>query len=356
VDAPEMHATPNLRFVSVRESRRRKVNPAKKLFELFRYYGRLLRYAAQSQPRLLHILWNPKFEFFDRTLLMHYYKLQGKKVVLTAHNVNQARRDGKDSALNRRTLRVQYRLCDNIFVHTEKMKSELLEDFGVPERKITVIPFGINNAVPHSELTAGDAKRRLGIAADEKAILFFGRLRPYKGLDNLLAAYDELLSRESKYRLIIAGEAKKGSEDYSNEIREMIARIDPGGRILSKIEFIPDGDVEIYFKAADVLVLPYKDIFQSGVMFLAFSFGLPLIAADVGAFKEEIIAGRTGLMCNPADRTDLANTIEAYFKSELYRDLENRRPDICGFAHERHSWDVVASKTVAVYERLLAES
>ena len=95
------------------------------------YYARLIRYAATAKPRIFHILWNNKFESFDRTLLMLYYKVLGKKIVLTVHNVNAGRRDSKDTRLNRLTLRIQYRLADHIFVHTEKMKRELIEEFGV---------------------------------------------------------------------------------------------------------------------------------------------------------------------------------------------------------------------------------
>jgi D-inositol-3-phosphate glycosyltransferase len=356
VDGPEMHITPNLHFLNVRESRRRKANPAKKLLELLAYYLRLIRYAMRTDSRILHILWNNKFEVFDRTILMQYYKMLGKKIALTAHNVNQARRDSKDSPLNRLTLKTQYRLADHIFVHTQKMKSELVEDFRVAEEKITIIPFGINNAVPHTQLTTAEAKRRLGIKPSEGVILFFGRVRPYKGVENLLAAYEQLLTRGSDYRLIIAGEPKKESQDYLNEIQRTVSRIDGAGRVISKIEFIPDADVEKYFKAADVLALPYKEIFQSGVMFLAFSFGLPVIAADVGSFKEEIIENRTGFLCNPSDPVDFANTIEKYFESELYRNLEDHRQDIRDFANARHSWDVVADKTVAVYAELLART
>src|SRR5581483_3462133 len=103
---------------------------------------------ANAKPGIFHILWNNKFEFFDRTLLMLYYKLLRKKIVLTLHNINKGRRDSRDRRLNRLTLRFQYRLSDHIFVHTEKMKRELIEEFGEREDRVTVIPFGINNAVP----------------------------------------------------------------------------------------------------------------------------------------------------------------------------------------------------------------
>src|ERR1700675_3610031 len=105
IDSPELHATANLRFLNFRGSQRDNANFADKLSKLLVYYLKLIRYAARSKPKILHILWNNKFEYFDRTILMAYYKMMRKKVALTAHNVNQARRDGNDSLLNRLTLR-----------------------------------------------------------------------------------------------------------------------------------------------------------------------------------------------------------------------------------------------------------
>src|SRR5580700_11690356 len=163
IDSPELHVTPNLRFLNFRGNQHKSTNFAEKLWRLAVYYARLMRYAARSKPRILHILWNNKIELFDRTILMAYYKLCGKKIALTAHNVNQARRDAKDSLLNRITLRIQYRLCDHIFVHTKKMKDELCQDFGVAEKAVTVIRHPINDAFPDTDLTPSEAKRQLSL-------------------------------------------------------------------------------------------------------------------------------------------------------------------------------------------------
>ena len=76
--------------------------------------------------------------------------------------------------------------------------------------------------------------------------------------------------------------------------------------------------MELYIKAAGVLVLPYVHIFQSGVPFLAYSFGLPVIATDVGTLRQDIVEGRTGFVCRPQDSSDLARTIDKYFESELF--------------------------------------
>lgn len=354
IDSPQMHTTPRLTFLNLQGSKR-EASLAKKVSRVLLFYVRLIRYAATARPKIFHILWNNKFQYVDRTLLMLYYKLLGKKIALTAHNVNAGQRDANDSLLNRLSLRIQYRLADHIFVHTRKMKTELLEDFGVRQRAITVIPFGINNSVPNTNLTPEEAKRRLGIARGEKTVLFFGNIGPYKGLEFLVSAFLQIVARSIDYRLIIAGKLRGDCEKYWDEIQGTIGRDVNRGRILQRIEYIPDEDTELYFKASDVLVLPYTHVFQSGVLFLAYSFGLPVIATDVGSLSEDIIQGRTGFLCSPCDPVDLARAIKTYFASDLFTALDSRRQEIRDYANARHSWDVVGEMTRKVYANLLEE-
>ena len=125
--------------------------------------------------------------------------------------------------------------------------------------------------------------------------------------------------------------------------------------IIQRLQFISDKEVEIYFKAADVLVIPYVAIFQSGVPFLGYGFGLPVIATDVGSLREDIIEAETGFVCRPQDPTDLARTIEAYFVSDLYKNLDGRRCKIREFANDRNSWAKVGNILSSVYQLALAE-
>jgi glycosyltransferase involved in cell wall biosynthesis len=353
IDGREMHTTPRLNFLNLRGSKQ-EAGLAVKMARVLFYYARLCRYAAVAQAKILHILWNNKFEFIDRTLLMLYYKLLGKKIVFTAHNVNAGKRDSTDSLLNRITLRVQYLLADHIFVHTEKMKSELIQEFGVKEKNVSVIPFGINNAVPHTNLSTREAKMRLGIRSDEKTILFFGAIRPYKGLEYLVSAFQQLAATHPEYRLIIAGEPRKESQQYSDEIRRTIDGHASRKQVLQKFQYIPDEETELYFKGADVLALPYTHVFQSGVLFLGYSFGLPMVGAEVGSIREEVIEGCTGFLCAPCDSNDLARAIEKYFESDLFRNLDSRRQVIRDYANAKHSWDIVGETTRDVYKQLLS--
>jgi glycosyltransferase involved in cell wall biosynthesis len=352
VDGPALHGTPWVNFLNLRGDQRRDASRVQKMVRVLRYYARLLRYAATARPRLFHILWNNKFQFFDRTLLMLYYKLLGRRIALTAHNVNAGRRDLNDSALNRFTLGIQYRLADHIFVHTEKMKAELVQEFKAPPGKVAVIPYGLYNNLPNTGLTSAQARQKLGLASHHKVLLFFGNIAPYKGLDILVRAFGPLVSRDDNYRLIIAGPIKN-SEEHWAEIQNAIARGRTGRHIIQKLGYVPDPEVEIYFKAADVLILPYTHIFQSGVLFLGFSFGLPAVVTDVGSLKEDVIENKTGFLCLPSNASDLADAIARYFSSELFASLNTNRPGIKAFAEEGHSWKRVGHLTRDVYSTLL---
>jgi len=352
LSVPELLANPRLNFLNLRGDQREDASTKAKVLRVLKYYARLIGYAAKAKPKLFHILWNNKFQLFDCTLLMLYYKLLSKRVVFTAHNVNAGKRDQNDSWLNRISLKVQYSLCDHVFVHTDGMKSEMTSEFRIPERKVSVIPFGINNTVQSTSLSSAEAKRQLGTSGDDRAVLFFGNIAPYKGLEYLISAFAELLNKDRSYRLIIVGKPK-GSEGYWKQIHQRIARSGIRDRVIEKIEYIPDEETELFFKAADVLILPYTRVFQSGVLFLGYSFGLPAIASDVGTLKEEIIEGQTGFVFKPQDSSDLASKIDKYFRSELFRDLETRRAEIKAYANERYSWDKVAAVTTSVYSRFL---
>ena len=353
LSVPELLANRHLNFLNFRGDQREDASTRAKVLRVLKYYARLIEYAAKAEPKLFHILWNNKFRLFDRTLLMLYYKLLGKRVVFTAHNVNAGKRDQNDSWLNRVRLKIQYNLSEHIFVHSDEMKDEMVTEFRIPEGKISVIPFGINNTVPNTSLSSAEAKRQLGISNDDKVLLFFGNIAPYKGLEYLIAAFSELLTKDRNYRLLVVGKSK-GPESYWNQIRRATESSGIGDRVITKIEYVPDEETELYFKASDVLILPYTHVFQSGVLFLGYSFGLPAIAADVGSLKQEITEGESGFVFKPRDSSDLARKIHTYFNSELFRNLESRRAGIKAYANERYSWDKVAAITTSVYSRLLS--
>src|SRR5260370_2786721 len=148
------------------------------------------------------------------------------------------------------------------------MKRELLEEFGVRESAVSVIPYGINHAVSDTDLTVDEAKARLGIGHEERTILFFGAIAPYKGLEYLVDAFQQIATRRGGYRLIIAGLPKKGCERYLDEIQETVRRGVNQGAAIQKTANIPDDEAELYVKAAHDLAPPYCALFQTGRLVL----------------------------------------------------------------------------------------
>jgi glycosyltransferase involved in cell wall biosynthesis len=354
LDVPAFRAAPAATFLNLRGSQNSAASFGTKVLRILMYYVRLIAYAITARPKIFHILWNNKFEYFDRTVMIGLYKAFGKKIVLTVHNVNIGKRDATDSLANRLTLRMQYRLADHLFVHTEKMKAELTDDFGVSPSKISVIPFGINNTVPATSMTGAEARRRLGLGSHEKVLLFFGSIAPYKGLEYLVAACQISMPRHSDYRLVVAGSPKGDKRYWSGIYEQILGNLNPD-QVTLKIEFVPDEDTETYFKAADVLVLPYRRIFQSGVLFLGYSFGLPVLAADVGSLKDDIVQGVTGLVFHPEDSTDLARAIDQFFSSDMFEAGSSRRTAIQEYANAKYSWDTVGTMTRNAYATLVGK-
>lgn len=351
LDLPVWNRNPQVTFFNLRGDIAEAAGYAKKIVRIIDYYVRLIVYALKTPATVFHVLWNNKFETFDRVPLMLFYSALGKKTLLTVHNVNTRERDARDSALNRFTLKMQYRLVDHLFVHTERMKRELATHYDVEENKITVIPFGINNAVPCTALKPQDARQRLGLSDIDRTILFFGNIAPYKGLEYLVQAFRVVAGQDTRCRLIIAGNPKN-CDKYWASIQGAIDAHPYRDRILTRIQFIPDAETEVYFKAADVIVLPYRHIFQSGVLSLAYSFGVPVIATDVGSLREDIVEGSTGLVCKPEDAGDLARAIREYFRSPLYEGLERHRAEIQDYARKKYSWELVSDITTAMYAQV----
>jgi glycosyltransferase involved in cell wall biosynthesis len=220
----------------------------------------------------------------------------------------------------------------------------------VPRSKASVIPFPTPDATPCSDLGCAQARRRLGLPPGAKVLLFFGQIVPYKGLEVLLAALAELAAADPSYRLLVAGKVKPGCDDYWRGLQPLLRPVH--GQVDLRIQHVPEPEVELYFKAADVLVLPYVQIFQSGVLFLAYRFGLPVVATDVGSFGEDVLEGVTGHVCAARDAPALAACIARHFASDLHLQRERAREAILAHARAHHAWTKVAAIIEREYRKL----
>jgi glycosyltransferase involved in cell wall biosynthesis len=248
-------------------------------------------------------------------------------LVLTAHDVLP--REG--STRRRAAQRALYRRFDAVVAHSEHGRARLIDELGVDAARVHVIPHG---AFAH---LAEQPVAPPPFATDKRVVLFFGLLRPYKGIDVLLDAWRGIDDAE----LWIVGMPRM-------DISALRATAPPGVRFVAR--FITDEQLPAYFRRADLVVLPYREIEQSGVLFTALAFGKPLLLSDVGGFTEVAALGGAHAVA-PGDAGALREALIELLSDPVK--LEALATRARQLASGEYGWDTIARRTLALYERLL---
>ncbi len=230
---------------------------------------------------------------------------------------------------------------DAVIAHTAHGASRLREEVGVEPERVHVIPHG-----PLDYLTelADEAPLPGELAAapdDVPVILFFGLLRPYKGIDTLLEAFAEIEGAE----LWIAGMPRMPLEP----LERLAARAPGTVRFLPR--FIADPEIPALLRRADVVALPYREIEQSGVLYAGLAFGKPMVLSDVGGFSEVGRDQGAARLVPAGDAPALATALRALLDDPTERDrlAAAARSAVAG----PYSWDAIAARTIDLYESLL---
>lgn len=228
--------------------------------------------------------------------------------------------------------RLAFRWVDGFIVQSEVVREDLFKWF--PEAKdqqVVYVPHPIYDSYSGSEMSREEARAKLGRPAGEKLLLFFGLVRHYKGLDTLLEAMPEVIRTLGDVHLVVAGEFYEPEQDY----RQIIEKLGIDSHVTLINKYIPNEEVSQYFRAADVLVLPYRSATQSGVIQVAHHFELPVISTRVGGLPEVIREGETGYLVEPEHPGRLAQAIRDYF---LYGNNAAMKKGLEA-AKNRYSWD-----------------
>ncbi len=313
----------------------------------WRKAANLLRYYAWTCARLWRhrggvVHFTGMFQngriLFEGLALNFALRLAAGRYVYTVHNVLPHGRER--SRFFRRVYRLVYRLPHVLLVHTERARQQLVEEFGVPPGKIRLTSIGLNEEMPVTALTPAAARRRLGLDPGARALLFFGKIDEYKGLDRLLDAFDQLDLPST--RLVVAGEFRNPA--CRTAILRQLENLRRRGDVQLHERFIPNEEAEVFFKACDVLCLPYRHIYQSGLVFLGPRFGLPLVTTDVGSLREFVEGSGLGLVSRTNDSAGLAEALTAFFA------LSGRFPrgEIAAKA-QRYRWEEVCRTLLPLY-------
>jgi glycosyltransferase involved in cell wall biosynthesis len=304
--------------------------PLRRAFKLAEHLPDMLRLRREADADVLHYQWLT-MPWLDAALLS-----QRRPRLITAHYVMPPRPSPRQLAAARRA----FGRMDAVIAHSEHGARRLRDVVGLDPARVRVVHHGA-----FDYLTRLPEERPLPPeldGAEGPVILFFGLLRPYKGIDTLLEAFRSVEGAE----LWIAGNPRMDVEPLRRLAAEAPGRV----RLLAR--FVEDAEIPAIMRRADLVVLPYRDVEHSGVLYAALAFGKPLVLSAVGGFPEVAESGAARLV-SPEDPAALAAAL-----NELIRDEGARRELAAAAAHAAagpYSWDAAAAQTLAIYRELLGD-
>ena len=310
-------------------SRERSVR-ARRALRVAEHVPDMLRHRREGAADVVHYQWLT-IEALDAFLLA-----RGAPRVFTSHNVLR-RGEGR---LRERATRLVADRADALIVHTAVGARQLSERFGADPERVHVIPHGAFDyltRLPREEPLPAELA-----AVEGPVILWFGVLRPYKGVDVLLEAFRELEGAE----LWVVGRPWLPL----GPLRDAAARARATVRFVDR--FVTDPEIPAYFRRADVVVLPYRRIDQSGVLYTALAFGKAMVLSDVGGFSEIGRVHGAARLVPPEDPQALREALATLVRDPAEREALGARAAAAAAGHI--SWDEIGRRTLALYGELVA--
>ncbi len=295
------------------------------------YYTDMIRAVSTFSPDILHIHENG--ELSSLALLSRF---NHKPLAITVHDVTM--HPGADSRLKMRRRIIKGLLkkrADVIHLHGETLRDKF--------RALNPELAGRVTVIPHGALTLFKYWENENIEREPLTCLFFGRMEKYRGLDNLLNTGRTLRETVPGIKIIVAG---RGSElvKYKEEMTAL-------GIFEIHDEFIPDKEVFRYFRRASLLLLPYHEASQSGVVAMGFPFGVPVVATGVGSIPEVVVDGRHGKVVLPGDMDGFAEAVRELLADEARL---KRMSDCCRESAERQDFSMLSDEFVRLYAKAIA--
>lgn len=305
-------------------------------FKLINFIFAIIKSSFQSKKNstdfvILHIFTTNLLSL----ILVAIPKLFGLKTIIISHDISSF--VNNDNNLFQKM--IYGKLSDFIVVHNKFSYDELIKTNSVKNKnKIFVCKHGGYLDYINFNQDKNLLRKELGLEIEKKYMLFFGQIKDVKGLDILLEALSKV---DNDINLIIAGKPWKA--DFS-KYENLINKHNLEERVFKLIKFIDDKDREKLFFAADVNILPYKIIYQSGVLLMAMSHKLPVIASDLLPNKEIITDMENGLLFKSEDSNDLALKINNFFSDSNIKNKLSSNSYLT--IKEDYSWDKIASEYI----------
>lgn len=321
----------------------------RRAFRAVRYYGEWLRLIRRVGTLNADVIQLGDIRFPTDYFPLRLLRREAHVFADICHNVRPYARTGtfERSSLRRAFYRRAYALFDHVFVHFERNRRELLATFPVPESRVTTIVHG--NEEIFGELAdpraRSDALRAgHGIPPDQDVVLFFGTLSHYKGTDLLLRAFPRIHA-EAGARLVVAGFPAPGFDLGAQ--KELARETGVESAVTWVAEYIPAGEVAAWMRLASVIVFPYRDVYQSGALHVAQTFGVPIVATAVGAIGDVIEHEVSGLLVPADDVRALSSAVVRLLRDRALAERLGARA--ARDAQDRFSWRAVARTILRAY-------
>ncbi len=268
---------------------------------------------------------------------------RGSKLVLTVHDLLP--HDTADRF--RQTYTQLYRRVDAIICHSDHIRTRLEAEFGVPAGKISVIPHG-PFFYDMAGAEAAQTKQVLKVAPEQLIVLWQGIIFPYKGLDLLLNAWQKVESQAPGATLVVVGTGSPALlEQYREQTRQLALE-----RVVLTLRFVSPQELVDLYRAADVVVYPYRAITTSGALATGLALGKTIVASDLPVFRELLTDGENALLVDATDAEALSHALLAVLRDSALRGRLAGRVSQMGFGE--HSWSLIAEQTAVVYHGVVA--
>jgi len=308
----------------------------------------LARRIRQNRFDVVHFQWLPLLDVTSLELSwMRRIQQRGTPVVYTVHDLLPF--DGDNSEDREQRFGNVYRQADALICHTAKSKERLIRDFSVPEARVWHIPHGPLNPLNSLKKPEVPVDHVVDVDSNVPMVLFFGVIRPNKGIHFLLEAWSEVISRVPDAQLAVVGSADSKTE---RAIRQKIESLGMSDRVACTFRYVSEHELSAVIYGADVLVYPYRSITQSGALFTGMGAAKAIVATDVGGLGETLEDGCTGCLVSYGDHTGLANSICGLLQDQNRRLRLGRNAK--QYLSRTPSWTEIAAKTRQVYATLLS--
>jgi len=271
-------------------------------------------------------------------------RLVGLRVVITAHDVDGFNKGSSKPWFTRSA----YGMASRVIAHSQVARRELVEGLGLPEDKLDVILHGNYIDKVPAAVTRDMARAHFGFSPAQRVLLFFGHIKDVKGLDVLLRGFALARAADPSLHLLIAGQVWKS--DFSR-YDELIAQHGLAPHCTLHIRYIEDAEAPYFYLCADLVVLPYLRIYQSGVVLEAMSHGSAVLVSDIPGMLEVIDDDRTGFVFKSGDPAHLAQRIAEAFAVPGHSGRVARAG--LRAVQERNDWSRLGEQSVACYRRAL---